>query len=725
MSAGIATAYANYKQYAVRYDLETGTFTVYHAGRGIIIDHAGITEVRLRGEKVFDLGDYREKRSSWSDDLEGTKLTIHYREGPAEQPELTLTFILDLGGIHFSVGCRGDLDFHISGRIHWGDDMAADTFAVCLDRSGPDLRCALGPAASTADNALFDRQKDEALEFFGGARVRLQFDWADKCYRFQLNTEGNDYVRDFSLRVLSQVYERRFGVTYAPINKRSTFPTPPAGWMTWYAVQFAASEKTVLEQAGWQAENLLDYGATALWVDWEWYHSDFSGIGKPDTDSFHPDPERYPNGLQHVAREIEKKGLTPCLWVGFTNDPTENELVRENSDMLLVQKPSWCGQYFLDPGHPDYLATYIPKAFSQVKAWGYKALKWDCLPITLQYLDQYHDSTFTTTLTSEEILHGVFKTAREVVGTDCYMLSCSGHSVRDVTLGADIFDAARIGGDIFTWSEFVSQCVMRIMKFYACHNVLFYNDPDNVVLRPEFNTFDQALSRLSFVALLGLPVTMGDRLTDLSDDRVELLRRGLPPIDAHPMDVRSTVYNDSVIKVNLAIEQPFERWNVVDIMNLGDTQADIRLDLKKDLHLPDGSYLVYDYWAQAGLGTFTTDVPLTIRPFASRVLGIRRKYDHPQIYSTSRHITQGAVDLEQVTWDAAAMTLSGTSQVVKGDAYTITLYVPSRYQPVSTGIMPDNASLSFAGGAVWLLTLRSEKNGQLDWSIAFRSTPAT
>jgi hypothetical protein len=266
---------------------------------------------------------------------------------------------------------------------------------------------------------------------------------------------------------------------------------------------------------------------------------------------------------------------------------------------------------------------------------------------------------------------------------------------------------------------------MRIMKFYACHNVLFYNDPDNVVLRPEFNTFDQALSRLSFVALLGLPVTMGDRLTDLSDDRVELLRRGLPPIDAHPMDVRSTVYNDSVIKVNLAIEQPFERWNVVDIMNLGDTQADIRLDLKKDLHLPDGSYLVYDYWAQAGLGTFTTDVPLTIRPFASRVLGIRRKYDHPQIYSTSRHITQGAVDLEQVTWDAAAMTLSGTSQVVKGDAYTITLYVPSRYQPVSTGIMPDNASLSFAGGAVWLLTLRSEKNGQLDWSIAFRSTPAT
>jgi hypothetical protein len=222
-----------------------------------------------------------------------------------------------------------------------------------------------------------------------------------------------------------------------------------------------------------------------------------------------------------------------------------------------------------------------------------------------------------------------------------------------------------------------------------------------------------------------LPVTLGDRLTELSDDRVELLRRGLPPIDAHPMDVRSTVYNDSVIKVNLAIEQPFERWNVVDIMNLGDVPADIRLDLKADLHLPDGMYLVYDFWAQTALGIFTTDVPLAIRPFASRVLGIRRTCGRPQIYSTSRHITQGAVDLEQVVWDAATMTLSGTSRVVKGDPYTITLYVPSGYQPDSTGFIPENANLSFAGGAVWLLTLRSEQSGLLDWSIAFRSTPAT
>ena len=100
------------------------------------------------------------------------------------------------------------------------------------------------------------------------------------------------------------------------------------------------------------------------------------------------------------------------------------------------------------------------------------------------------------------------------------------------------------------------------MKLYALHNVVFLNDPDNVILRPKFNTYDQAQSRLSFVSLLGLPITLGDNLPDLPEDRVELLRRGIPTLNTHPMDVRETVHDLRVVKTNLAINKPFEQWNV-------------------------------------------------------------------------------------------------------------------------------------------------------------------
>ena len=54
-----------------------------------------------------------------------------------------------------------------------------------------------------------------------------------------------------------------------------------------------------------------------------------------------------------------------------------------------------------------------------------------------------------------------------------------------------------------------------------------------------------------------------------------------------------------------------------------------------------------------------------------RVLAVRELLDRPQAISTSRHLTQGLLDLSDETWDPASSTLTGTSQVVSGDAYEL------------------------------------------------------
>ena len=59
------------------------------------------------------------------------------------------------------------------------------------------------------------------------------------------------------------------------------------------------------------------YGADPVWVDWEWYHKDLTGVRDDGCDCFNPDKEKYPNinviniksdrPLEEVQKEIREK----------------------------------------------------------------------------------------------------------------------------------------------------------------------------------------------------------------------------------------------------------------------------------------------------------------------------------------------------------------------------------------------------------------------------------
>ena len=62
-----------------------------------------------------------------------------------------------------------------------------------------------------------------------------------------------------------------------------------------------------------------------------------------------------------------------------------------------------------------------------------------------------------------------------------------------------------------------------------------------------------------------------------------------------------------------------------------------------------------------------------------QVFAIREAREHPWIISTTRHISQGAVSLSDVKWDAGAKALSGKSAVVVGDPYVLTVHLPEGF----------------------------------------------
>ncbi|MDF2922581.1 MAG: alpha-galactosidase [Paenibacillaceae bacterium] len=717
---GSAVKYINYKSLAVEYDESTHAFTLYSPNRGSFLRNGRLEVISYAGHELR-LADYQDVAVKVQDLEDGREMEIKYVHGPDPLPEFHFRFMIDKKGIQLSSWAHAD--FQIRGDLFWGEDPEHSTFAVRLDGGGSALRVAHGPAASRVDRALYDRISDSVLEFDGCDKLRLGFDWSSSCYTFRMSTATYDSFKGFKLKVHENYYARKFSVPHKPMLKNHQFPAPPSGWMTWYAVQFEAAEQTVLENARFIADNLKDYGVNCIWVDWEWYHSNLSGNETPGVDSFRPHQQKYPRGLKYVSDEIKAMGLIPALWIGATNDPNLNEMFQAHPEWVLAQDNRWCGQWWIDPSHPGIVSEFIPAVFRQLLDWGYDVFKWDCLPVSLQLFDQYHERFHDRSKSPEQAVREVIQAARNVIGDDRYMMSCSGTVTRDITFAADYFDGARVGGDIFKWEEFVDQCLDRAHKYYLYHNVLWYADMDNIIVRKEYNNMEQACSRASFYGLTGVPVTMGDHLPGLGMERIELLKRIVPAIDIHPMEIRELKRDTPYMLVNLFISKSFGTWNVVDVLNITDEELSVRLDLGVDLCLDIGqeeAYLVYDFWNREFLGLRREALSMDLPPHGSKVVSLHKLMDRPQLISTSRHITQGACEIETLEWDEEGNKLSGESRLIRGEACKLAIHVPPQYELMQALAGAGTVVAARGqGNGVWEVELLSEATCAVEWAVEF------
>ena len=96
------------------------------------------------------------------------------------------------------------------------------------------------------------------------------------------------------------------------------------------------------------------------------------------------------------------------------------------------------------------------------------------------------------------------------------------------------------------------------------------------------------------------------------------------------------------------------------------------------------------------------------------ILAMRPEADHPQVVSTSRHVTQGMVDLLEEKWDPATKTLSGRSKLVAGDPYEIRIALGAKWH------LADFVGPSFSekDGLARFRT-HSPDGGECAWLIKF------
>ncbi len=522
--------------------------------------------------------------------------------------------------------------------------------------------------------------------------------------------------------IISGYFRDRLGIThYRPIDK-SVFPLPPSGFCTWYYYYQEVSEEEVRRNAEWIARHLGDYGARYVQVDDGWQAE--TADGRHGSRDWTGVDRAFPSGMAALAAHIRSLGLVPGIWIAPHGQ--SNPAVVEKLPRVFLMKPdgssaseTWEGKYLLDPSSPAAL-RYLKDLFATLVGWGYDYFKIDGQPIVV---DEYKAKKgfMARPQAGEAAYRRTLAAIRSVIGPSRYLLGCWGLPLE----GLGIMDGSRTGGDVVLGWEGFFTALWPTMQSYFLHNIAWYTDPDVMLLRPPL-TLDQARVWATLQGLTGQALFASDRLMDLAEERVELLRRVFPATDIRPLDLFPSPRNKRIW--DLKVGHLGRAYDVVGVFNFESGRSTmVRLDWRELGIAGDGPVHVFDFWNREYLGAWEAGLAVELPPTSCRVLTLMKDEGAIQLLSTSRHITQGWVDLLRL--ESGAGLLSGASRVIRGDPYELHFAFPRgrNHVVVEATARDANGSLpvqvrNHQGWAT--VRIDPARTAEVEWRVSFAPAAA-
>jgi hypothetical protein len=139
------------------------------------------------------------------------------------------------------------------------------------------------------------------------------------------------------------------------------------------------------------------------------------------------------------------------------------------------------------------------------------------------------------------------------------------------------------------------------------------------------------------------------------------------------------------------------RRDIVAFYNWDKERAEISTTPERIGLPPTKEYVAFDFWANKFVPPFSGQLTSSLSGQSSRILAVRPVSEFPQLLSTSRHVTQGIIDVTDEKWDAAKSHLSATSKVVANDPYELRIVVPSAEKSWRANTVKVSAEDSAAG----------------------------
>lgn len=468
----------------------------------------------------------------------------------------------------------------------------------------------------------------------------------------------------------------------------------PSGYCTWYSQPHggACDQKNLAELAAFCAKHLAPFEFNVIQIDDQWQ----SGRARPKESSgprlgfleHHPRGP-YRDGIKPAADNIHALGMTPGLWfIPFAGDPANDPAAAHPEWFVKTAGDDpyyvyWAG-WSLDMTHPG-ARDYVRQVTHRItKEWGFNYIKidglWSGMATTCLYPEpDYREDDLGGAVfadpskTNIEAYRDGLALVREAAGDDVFILGCNiAQNMR--TLGASMgrVDGMRVGRDIGAdWGN-ILPCVEMGSRLYFLHNRVWYNDPDCLMLREPL-TLDQARAWASWIAVSGQMNLVSEWLPGLPAERLDLVKRSMPNhgLNARPLDLFE---NGTPRTWLLSKGEGAAARHIVAAFNW-DAQKEQKIKVPL-ARLGTGSLSCFEYWSNLPVATGGNTIECVLPPASCKIFALRQVVDHPVVVSTSRHVTQGMVDLLEEEWDESSRTLSGVSRVVGGDPYELRIALP-------------------------------------------------
>lgn len=334
--------------------------------------------------------------------------------------------------------------------------------------------------------------------------------WSDGDEAEWLVTSGEE-VKVFAR--YAELLGQRFG--------KGRVQSPPRVWCSWYSLYREINEKRILEALN----GLGDLPFDVFQVDDGWQ----KGIGDWEAN------EKFPSGMDELARQIHASGRTSGLWLAPLLVVPSSNLYRQHRDWLLHDEKgrlvsagyNWNEPlYALDTTHPDAL-EWLANLMKKVRTWGYDYLKLDFL-----YAGALPGKRYQEMSREAAYRHGL-SVLREAMG-EAYFLACGAPIIPSIGL----CDGLRVGADVAeVWDRRLETKILDNYAVPSARNAirntisrlwlspLVHTDPDVVYFRSYNNGLTAAQKRLlqdlalitNFKATSDLPAWLTpEERTDLS-----------------------------------------------------------------------------------------------------------------------------------------------------------------------------------------------------------------
>ena len=496
------------------------------------------------------------------------------------------------------------------------------------------------------------------------------------------------------------------------------------GWCDWPYAFEGITEEEMLYNAEYASRVLKPFGLEYFQIDegFQRWHGDWEGNAK------------FPHGMKWLAGRLHELGLKPGIWLApyVISEPTE--IFQKHPDWFLQNKdgtPKRVGpwpdensewakkenpkRYGLDITNP-HAAEWLFTLFDTVsKEWGYELIKIDFVNWSLLSADKYQDPSVTRAAAYRK---GI-EIMRKAIGPNCHLLDCGPGPV-----SVGMLDSMRIELDQppVNWNQYFLQSASSApaaAKRYYFHKRTWINDADHVCLG--LLTISQAQAAASLLALTGGNLMSGDRLPDLDPARLEILKKIFPSYGeaARPVDLFDT---DRHSIFALKIQKSFGEWTIAGLFNASETEP-----LEKTIPLsrlwldPMKTYVAFDFWKENLHGEITRELKVTIPPASVLLLALHEKKNIPQVISTSRHVLQGAIELENVAWNAEAKLLEGVSLGPEQTTHNISVYIPEAHPWFQGGpfLFHDypGYTVKMMDDHILRIRVRFDKTSRIAWKV--------